>query len=503
MSFAPGASTHLKVFAAFVLLGTLFFFPILDNTFLSDDYHSLYRIAVEKRILYRGIFRPLIDISFYLNYFFSGLEPLGFYVTNLLIHVTTSFMVYRVAFDFKIVPEENRFLFALISGFFFLIYPFHVEGVAWLTGRLASIACLAALVIIYWSKRSANSAGWFTASALVFLAALCGYESIVLLPILVFFWNFDQVNLRKRILVLAAWGFVIAIYLGLRVYFSGSLTSSGYGIQIAGSLSKLAYRAVKVFSRLFLPPMENSALLLKIASAFAVFLALLSFIVWKKFRHDRKLLLRYTVLVTAMLTSLLLPMAFGISTRTSEGDRLLYFPSVFVCLGISAMIFVLRSRVNRWLVASVIGFYFLYFLTDNIGRWDKASVLTRSILDKTSMQFEKKQVLVNVPEEIEGAYVFRVGLSEALKLHRVNYGNITVLDTLDRLDYFPLADTIRPLFSKNSIFLPPYTRFSFSGNKWLVVCTKNNQQALVDINTSVGFWDKHQWKQLTLPGNER
>ncbi|MBO9572921.1 MAG: hypothetical protein J7497_12065, partial [Chitinophagaceae bacterium] len=141
---------NLVVFLLFIGIGLLLNFSLLDNNFLSDDYRSLYRILVEKRIIYKGLFRPLIDVSFYLNYLMSGLNPVSYYLLNILIHCTTAFMVYAVTKRSGIFMDEKKEQFSLLSGLFFLIYPFHNESIAWLTGRLSSLACLSAMIIIYW-----------------------------------------------------------------------------------------------------------------------------------------------------------------------------------------------------------------------------------------------------------------------------------------------------------------------------------------------------------------
>ena len=71
------------------------------------------------------------------------------------------------------------------------------------------------------------------------------------------------------------------------------------------------------------------------------------------------------------LISLLIPIAFGVSTRTSEGDRLLYFPSCFICmLLIAAILLIFKNASVRWLWFSGITIYFLCFLEINNMRWE-------------------------------------------------------------------------------------------------------------------------------------
>src|SRR5258708_40233361 len=127
---------RLLLFLLFAVGTLLIYFPVLGNGFLTDDYASLYRILVEKQMLYRESLRPLIDISFYLNWLASGLHPLGYYLFNLLVHAFTCYMVYRVAFDLPFFTSGRREAFALTAGFFFLVYPLHNDSIVLLFGRV-------------------------------------------------------------------------------------------------------------------------------------------------------------------------------------------------------------------------------------------------------------------------------------------------------------------------------------------------------------------------------
>src|SRR5258708_37627135 len=127
---------RLLLFLLFAVGTLLIYFPVLGNGFLTDDYASLYRILVEKQMLYRESMRPLIDISFYLNWLISGLHPLGYYLFNLLVHAFTCFMVYRVAMDLPLIAADRRGGGLLAAGpsFFFFSFSFFSGGWVWRGG---------------------------------------------------------------------------------------------------------------------------------------------------------------------------------------------------------------------------------------------------------------------------------------------------------------------------------------------------------------------------------
>ncbi len=61
------------VILLFGILTFLLYFPVLGNGFLTDDYASLYRLLIEKRVPFGDASRPLIDIFYQLPPF--GASP--------------------------------------------------------------------------------------------------------------------------------------------------------------------------------------------------------------------------------------------------------------------------------------------------------------------------------------------------------------------------------------------------------------------------------------------
>lgn len=407
----------------------LLYFPLLDNAFLSDDFRSLHRILIEKRILYKEVFRPLIDISFYINYLLSGLNPASYYVVNILVHCLSAYMVFRVSLRCQVSKDQDQLIFAALSGFFFLIYPFHNESVAWLTGRLSSIAGLCALIILYWSMEYGQVLKYFILSVLVFLFALTGYESIIFLPAILLVWNWQAFPSKKKLAVLfLGWIGVIVFYIVGRYIISGKITSD-YGSRVlninsaSGQFSKL----FKAAGRLFLPPMQDSNMMIVAFAIIGLLLIVLHFV------NRKNIAAKYWTLVLSLLISLILPASFGVSTKTSEGDRLLYFPSVFLCMILSFWIIEVFSNRIRLIAIAAVAVYFITFLSKNIHQWELASGAVKSILKEVKENEKEGVVFVNMPEEINGAFVFRQGFEEALGVYGFNSANVTRVDSLSGL----------------------------------------------------------------------
>lgn len=463
---------NLLVILLFGALTFLLFFPVLGNGFLTDDYASLYRLLIEGRVPFLETVRPMIDISFYFNYLISGLHPVSYYIFNLCVHALTCYMVYRVALDLPFFTGPRQAAFALTAGLLFLFYPFHNEGVVWLSGRLSSMAGLFGLMAIHFSL--VKKWPWnFVLAALCWFVGLFAYESIIVLPgvILVFEWiKFRDV--RRGLRSAAAWVAAGLVWLGMRYMLVGGLLPPYARGTVAGD--PIALRFVKVLGRCFLPPEENSKLLTIFFVGVVVIIGIVSVLAW------RRLGWLYVLLGSVVLLTLLPAIAFGVSTRTSEGDRLLYFPSEMLCLLASAVLLTLLPR-RRWRLLLCGGYIAagVVFIVGNNRRWVFASRTAEAALN--IVRVRRPLLLVNVPDEWEGAYIFRNNFKEALVVNGIDTNQVRVSHVLTRLEYLRVDGRIRPVFSDSLLFIYPAT--------WI----SPDPEGLRTY-----YWDKYEWKPLIL-----
>ncbi len=103
--------------------------------------------------------------------------------------------------------------------------------------------------------------------------------------------------------------------------------------------------------------------------------------------------------------------------------------------------------------------YFIIFLEKNNLNWKKASFITYSILNKIN---EKKHTgepgkifFLNIPNEIEGAYVFRLGFPDALKLYGFDSSRYFAVNYLPRQDLEKMKKESSLLNNEGKINLPP------------------------------------------------
>src|SRR5881296_1675553 len=191
--------TALVTFAAFL--------PTLNNQFVDwDDHHNLldnphYRGLGWTQIrwmwttFHMGHWLPLTWMSFGLDYLVWGLEPLGYHLTNLVLHATSAAVFYLVArriLSLAVPDPDDRGQagLALSAGFaalLFALHPLRAESVAWATERrdvlLGLFYLLTILAYLRACERGERGRGWYWGAVGLFACALLSKSMVVNLPI--------------------------------------------------------------------------------------------------------------------------------------------------------------------------------------------------------------------------------------------------------------------------------------------------------------------------------
>jgi len=190
-------------------------------------------------------YRPIQNISYFLDYLIWNTDPFGFHLSNLLWHTGSGLLLYVLLLRL-LEPFRNRFpdrpnLFSSAAfwvAVFWVVHPVHSAAVDYISGRADSLAFFFACAawLVYLKARSAGSRVsryplHFCAAALA-LVCLCSRESgcIWLLLFLFYLFVFDRESSRRFKSVVAA------VCIGLVVFYAGLrqlpsehlLSSAGY-----------------------------------------------------------------------------------------------------------------------------------------------------------------------------------------------------------------------------------------------------------------------------------
>ena len=161
----------LVLFSSICLITYLIYLPGLGGNFVFDDYSSIVNnkqihvdsftltdlsqlvVGADKQVHILST-RPVAKLSFAINYLIGGLDPYGYKLVNLVIHLLTAWTIFLVVswisradrlFEYNIYhpvkPECGRWI-ALITAVIWLIHPLNVSTVLYSVQRMAQLSTL-------------------------------------------------------------------------------------------------------------------------------------------------------------------------------------------------------------------------------------------------------------------------------------------------------------------------------------------------------------------------
>lgn len=449
----------MAVFGVYVVTAIVIFAPLLNNGFAADDYYVMHRVGMEGDVLAAGFFRPLSDITLYVNYLIGGFNAFNYHFTNIFLHGIAAFMMFciclKVSF-FEKLTVDKRYP-AFIAGLLFVTYPFHSESVAWVVGRASLLAGLFGIAAMLMAVSTYGIVTRVLFSCIFFFIGLLAYESIFPLPaiVVILLW-FNRAGTREIFYWIVAYTLTLFMHFGLRLVFAGVITGN-YGNAIFDfHIARLLENAFKISGRLVLPPSDNSTLLT------IGFCTMLAAFVWLKIIARKSGIRTYEELplLFILLISLIVPFTFSVSTRTSEGDRLLYYPSIFICMLAAYMLLrYIHTNVWRIVAISALLIYNISFVQFNNTNWVHASRISDSFINQVKLMPPGKRLfLINVPGEYRGAYVFRGALEHALLVNGLDTVNIRAVNYINHGEMMMTPNPLEPIASAGMVSFGPSVR---------------------------------------------
>lgn len=223
----------------FLILAATFitFLPSLNNGFIGgDDFNYVMRNPLIRDLSWQGIkniftsvhlglYKPLTMLSFALEYHFFNLNPYIYHLTNLIMHLLNTLLVFWLMF---LISRRawTAFLVALLFG----IHPLHVESVAWVSERkdmLYSIFFLSGLIAYVYSLRYKRRIYHYLIAAMFILSLMVKpmgltFPFMLLLCDYILGFRVDMDNLKRKAFFFA----ISAIFLIFTLIFA-----SGYSIR--------------------------------------------------------------------------------------------------------------------------------------------------------------------------------------------------------------------------------------------------------------------------------
>jgi tetratricopeptide (TPR) repeat protein len=285
---------------------------------------------------FRSFFRPVVSLSYALDYAVWGLRPAGFHLTNLLLHFLCCWLVYRICLA-ESVPQWA----ALAGAALFAVHPVHVESVAWISGRTDLLCALFLLASFIFARREGRRT--LSISLALFALALFSKEMAATLPLLVFFDRLlsrGGVKENLRPAFFKAWPYlaVLGLYLAVRWLVLAHGSAQIFEMSFASYTATALFVVARYLMLLICPvgldahyPYEPlGGLLIPIALLATLMLAVV-FVATRPLSRNSP---RGLYWLGWIFLSLVPVLAFGRFGDVLMADRFLYIPSV----GVAALV---------------------------------------------------------------------------------------------------------------------------------------------------------------------
>lgn len=286
-------------------------------------------------------YRPLFLLSLASDYSLWGLNPLGYHITNIMLHSLVSIMVYLIG---RRLFRNNPA--ALVGSLIFAVHPVHVESVAWISGRTDPMAALFLLFSFHLYtlfKEDKNNILLFLSLAAYFLSLL-SKEMAITLPLLLAAYEFSfhekQPGERR---IKSMWAICLYILVSI-AYLYIRATILGEAIGGASSSSSPLYMRLYTsfgilldYIRIVILPINLKVLYeipLKVSffdwNVLLPLLLLVSLLITTCIAYKRERILFFTGIwffITILPISNIVPLK-----PTMMAERYLYVPSIGICL---------------------------------------------------------------------------------------------------------------------------------------------------------------------------
>ncbi|MFQ5561351.1 MAG: tetratricopeptide repeat protein, partial [Nitrospinota bacterium] len=381
-----------------------------NGPFLFDDKRNIFDNPVVKDLSCYNLFeavsgttqnpckppknRITVLFTFALNYQLNDLNPGGYHVVNLLIHMTTGLLLYAFTVLLFTTPalktsslSKHRRQLALFSALLFVAHPVQTQAVTYIVQRFASLTALLYLLtlllyararLLYcYTDSSMSPAGRFrgvhvsvlyVAAFFTTCLAMTSKEIAFTLPFMILLTEFIFFKgpLKKR----AAWVFPFQMTLSIIpiIHFGASSTGAPLSdrveqaSKIVTEISRIDYlltefRVIVSYLRLLLfptnqnldydYPLYHTFFTLPVFTSFCVLIFLLSlgifFLIQAKRREGAFTLAGFGIIwffVTLSVESTVIPLHVIFEHR-------LYLPSIGLILSAVTVLFILFEITNR------------------------------------------------------------------------------------------------------------------------------------------------------------
>ena len=430
----PNLSSLLSGYVLALAVSLLLYWPILFVGYFYDDYLHITRDVLEGQ-LELGTGQRFRPASFVLWRFLisTGFDDVGLHFVNVALHAANAVLVFVVASRFGF-----PWRYGMAAAAVFITFPTSVEAVSWVVALpdvLTTTFCLLFLSLL----PGTNNPRVALTAAGAFVAALCTKETAVTIPaIAVAAYGWSPRSRDTRTWLMAAAAFAAVIFAIWRIAtptdFDFLQPPSKYLFQ---KMLTMSVGALAMPWKQAVIDDHRVAAFLWSAAVTTVFT--LYFIRCVNDRSAAWTVARFGAWIVLAVAPVY---AWFFISPEMEGGRYLYLAtpawSMLLIACLSGGVPRLGARqgiVGAPLLVSVMLAAFVFGVRSSVGDWTAASHVRDDVLAAAESALKESEceriAFLDLPESMNGAYVFRNGFREALDYHGISRDDRPMVSRVD------------------------------------------------------------------------
>jgi len=206
--------SNIDIIAALIFLSLLIIvlywrvhgydFVSLDDSFIYTNPHLMNGLSI-KNIFWAfsnyttTLWIPATWISFFLDYEIYGMNPGGYHVTNVILHICNTLIIFVILYQITQKRWQSFFVAALFS-----CHPIHVESIAWITERKDVLSTFFLMLFLYTYIQYTKKENFvrYLAALFFFILGLMSKPMLVTVPILLIlldYWPLGRFGKANRL----------------------------------------------------------------------------------------------------------------------------------------------------------------------------------------------------------------------------------------------------------------------------------------------------------------
>jgi len=393
-----------------ILTLSAYSFAVHDSFKTMDDFGSIIDNEMIKNFSYiddifkssffgkKAYYRPLVQISFMLEYHLFGLNPFWYYLDNIFIHIVTAMLLF-----FVIKRMFDRQVPAFFVALLFAIHPIQWEAVSNIPGRAILLCGFFIIKSFHFFIISERKPSSYYTSILFFSIALLCKESAVVFPVLLLSYRLllkSEEGLKRNIIKVLPFFCLNGVYLIIRrslgitkLFYWNSIAESFFGF-----LTFL--RSVITHLRLFILPVDlhfdrsaplfTSLFDLGLIFTVIFFASIITALYKFRSKISRSVMFFISWFCIEMISVSQIVVTIGVQPgRISTADHFVYLASIGIfalaVMGVDNLLEINKSKkfIDQKLfvlvIFSVFAFFFLMTVQNNIYSSNEIAMFERSL----------------------------------------------------------------------------------------------------------------------------